>query len=100
MKMRVLDRLYGKRAREKKEKRKKERAKQKEHDKMPDFKKLFASLPNIIKAPAIPEDMETQHVPSVQDRAVAKSTAEQEVRTEAARNKTDDVFARIKTASG
>ena len=96
--MRILHWLYGKKKREKKEKRKQEKIKQEKLEKMPDFRKLFASLPSIIKATIIPEDMETQHAPSVQDRAEAKGIAEKQVKDSASKNKVDEVYARIETA--
>ena len=96
--MRILHWLYGKKKREKKEKKKQEKIKQAKLEKMPDFRKLFASLPSIIKATIIPEDVETQHVPSVQDRAVAKGVAEKEVKATASKNKVDEVYTRIETA--
>lgn len=91
--MRILPRLYGKKEREKKEKKKQEK-----WGKMPDFRKIFVSLPNIIKATIIPEDIKTQNDPSVQDRADAKSAAEKETKAAASKNKVDDVYARIETA--
>jgi hypothetical protein len=98
MKMRILDWLYGKKEGEsKKKKKQEEREKQKKYEKMPDFKKLFASLSNIIKATIIPEDIETQHVPSVHDRADAKSAAEKKIKAADSKNKVDDVYARIET---
>ena len=103
--MQILRRLYGTSGREKrerkrhrKEKRKQEKAKREKCEKMPDFRKLFASLPNIVKTTIIPEKMETQKVPSVQDRGAAESAAKMEAKKEASKDKIDNVYARIKTA--
>jgi hypothetical protein len=105
MKMGILSWLYGTSGREKrerngqeKEKRKQEKAKREKYEKMPDFKKLFASLPRIIKATIIPEEIEKQHVPSAQDRDAAKSAAEKKTKAAACKNKVDDFYARIETA--
>ena len=97
--MRILHWLYGKKEREKKEKKKREQEKQKRYEKMPDFKRIFCSLPNIINAAIFkPRDIETQNVPSVQDRADAKSAAEKKIKAADSKNKVDDVYARIETA--
>ncbi len=92
--MRLFQWLSGKKEREKREKKKREK-----YEKMPDFKKIFCSLPNIIKAATVkPKDIETQHVPSVQDRAAAKNDAEKKTKTAASKDKTDDIYTRIETA--
>jgi hypothetical protein len=98
MKMRILHWLYGKKEREKKEKKKQEKEKRERYERMPDFKRIFCSLPNIINAAIFkPRDIETQNVPSVQDRADAKSAAEKKIKAAASKNKVDDVYARIQT---
>jgi hypothetical protein len=97
MKMRILHWLYGKKRGEKKEKERQEKEKQEKYEKMPNFRKVFVSLPNIIKAVLIPEDIETQHDPSVQDRAAAKSVADKATKATADKNKIDEVYTRIET---
>ncbi len=98
MKMRILHWPYGKKEREKKEKEKQEKEKQEKYNKMPDFKRIFCSLPHIVKAANIkPRDIETQPLPPVQDRAAAKSASEKEVRTATSNEKVKDVYTRIQT---
>lgn len=98
MKMRILQWLYGKKETEKREKKKQEKEKQEKYKKMPDFKKIFCSMPHIVKAADIePTDIETQHVPSIQDRATAKSASEKEAKTASSNEKIKDVYTRIQT---
>jgi hypothetical protein len=98
MKMRILDWLYGNKEREKQEKKKQKKEKQEKSEKMPDFRRIFCSLPNVVKSKFLkPGDIETQHFPSFQDRADAKSAAEKELKAAVSKNKADDVCARIQT---
>lgn len=93
MTMQILHRLFGKKKRKKKGKETREKYKQ-----MPDFKKIFASLPDIINATIIPENTSTQHAPSAQDRADAKSAEEKKTKAAASKIKIEEVYARIETA--
>jgi hypothetical protein len=99
MKMRILGWLFGKRESENKEKEKQKNETQDKYEKMPDLKRIFSSLPNIVKPTNIKsEDLKMQHSPSIQDRADAKSAAEKETKMAVSKNKVDDVYARIETA--
>ena len=96
--MGILHRLYGKKEKEKKERGKQEKEKREKWGKMPDFKKIFCSLPNIVNAAkSKPRDIETQHVPSVQDCADAKSAAEKKAKTATSIEKVTDIYTRIQT---
>ena len=86
--MRILKWFFGK----------SEKPKKKQSETMPNFKKIFALLPKIINATIIPDDTKTQDVPSVQDRAAAKSVAEKEAKTATSNEKMKDVYIRIQTA--
>lgn len=79
-------------------KRKKEKATKKKDERMPDFRAIFASLPNIINATIIPENTSTQHAPSAQDRADAKSAEEKKTKAAASKIKIEEVYARLETA--
>jgi len=97
--MRVLQWLYGKKEREKKEKKEKEKEKREKFEKMPDFRKIFCSLPNIVEATiSKPREIETRPTTSVEERAAAKSAAQKEAKAEASKIKVDDIYTRIVTA--
>lgn len=84
--MGILSRLFGKKE---------------EYEKMPDFKRIFDLMENVIDAKiAEPEDEEIPDIASLQERAVAKSVAEQETRAAASREKINEVYGRIQTAEG
>lgn len=102
--MRILSRLFGKnrKGRHKKEedwKGKNEKWRYEQYDIMPNFRRDFLSLPDIIKATAIePEDTKKQNVPSVQDRTAARNVAEKEAKAVTCKEKVKDVHTRIQTA--
>jgi hypothetical protein len=63
---------------------------------MPDFRKVFLSLPNTIKATKIPPKIE--NAPSVQDRTAARVVAENKAKKATSEEKVKEVYARIQTA--
>jgi len=88
-KMRVLRWLFGANVEEKYER----------YERMPDFRKNFVSLPDIVKATKIQSvDTHMQNVVSVQERAEAKDNAERETRAAISKEKVLDVYSRIQTA--
>jgi len=66
---------------------------------MPDFKKVFLSLPDIVKATIIPpDDPKETTAPSSGERDAARLSAENEAKAATSREKVDIVLARILTA--
>jgi hypothetical protein len=103
MKMRILGWLLGKnekgRGKNEKGQGKTEKTKNDQYVIMPDFRRLFAALPNIIKTTAIEQkDTKMQDALSVQEHAAAKIVAQREAKTATSKEKVRDVYTRIQTA--
>jgi hypothetical protein len=76
-----------------------EKGKNERYEKMPDFRKVFLSLPNIVKAAIIPtDDSKAANAPSVQERDAAKRSAENEAIAATSKEKVTEVLTRIQTA--
>ncbi|RJP16706.1 MAG: hypothetical protein C4520_17900 [Candidatus Abyssobacteria bacterium SURF_5] len=73
--------------------------KNEKYEKMPNFKKIFASLPDIVKATAIPpDDSKRENDATAQERDAARCVAEDEARAAVSKDKVQDVYIRIQTA--
>ncbi len=87
--MRFFKWLFGPEKKEKNEK----------HEKMPDFKNIFLSLPNVIKTTIIPTDAaKTDEMSFARKRDAAKQAAESEAKAANSRYKIAEVHTRIQTA--
>jgi hypothetical protein len=71
------------------------------YEKMPDFRRLFDLMENVIDAKkAEPKEKEIPNLTALQDLAAAKNVAEQETKAAASKEKINGVYERIQTAKG